>query len=202
MRRLIHIPLIHSASDLGSLAESVKTHYGKMSGGCGWERREQVVTALWNHIEHTVQVLHLDWAKVRVYQDGLPVCGFEERIVREVAEAGSRNHLLVLELLDRGATLEGTEDPRLLMAEYEMHKRKMKRPSMSQGYKASDHQAESLLEARDAHIAARIDGTLKHGETALLFLGTSHRLEGLQSTDIEVRQLAEVSNEAIGRPWS
>ncbi|MFO7903648.1 MAG: hypothetical protein R6U98_13380 [Pirellulaceae bacterium] len=200
MRRLIHIPLIHSAIDLGSFAESVKAHYGKLAGDHGWEQREHMVATVWNHIERSIQMLQLDWAKTRLYQDGLPVCGFEEQIVREVAEAGSRNHLLVVELLDRGATLEGTEDPRLLMAEYEMQKRKVESPSTPPDGKAPDRQAESLLEARDAYIATRIDATLNPGETGLLFLGTYHRLDALQSTDIQVRPLAELSNEAVGRP--
>ena len=63
--------------------------------------------------------------KTRIYQDGLPICGFEERIVRELAKAGSSNHQLILRLLDQGAVLMGTEDSQLLMEEYEMQKQRL-----------------------------------------------------------------------------
>src|SRR3972149_3791280 len=105
MRRLIHIPIIHSAVDLGSLSESVKAHYAKVVGERVWSQREQVVAELWRHIRQSIQLLHLNYRSVRIYQDGLPVCGFEDRIVRELAGAGSFNHQLIVELIDQGAAL-------------------------------------------------------------------------------------------------
>ena len=201
MRRLIYIPIIHSAVDLGSLSESAKAHYAKAVGEGIWSQREKAVGELWKHIQQSIQVLHLDYRSVRIYQDGLPVCGFEEKIVREVAEAGSCNHLLIVELLDRGAMLEGTEDPQLLMEEYEAQMRCMEQQSVSDQVRQERiRQAESLLKARDASIAERIDATLKEGETGLIFLGALHRLDGLQSTDIQVTTLGEESNEAVRGP--
>ncbi len=123
MRRLIQIPIIHTAADLGSLSEAVRARYARVSGNAGWGRHERAVRALWAGIQRELDRLKLDARKLRIYQDGLPVCGFEERIVRELAQAGSANHQLVVALLDRGATLTGTEDPRLLMEEYELQKR-------------------------------------------------------------------------------
>lgn len=201
MRRLIHVPIIHSAVDLGSLSESVKTHYAKAVDERIWNQREQLVGELWKHIQQSIQVMHLDCGSVRIYQDGLPVCGFEEKIVRELGEAGSRNHLLIVELLNRGAMLEGTEDPQLLMQEYEMQKQNMEsQAAPDQACEERARQAEHLLKARDAYIAKRIDATLKEGETGLIFLGALHRLDGLQSTDIQVTTLGEESNEAVRGP--
>lgn len=201
MRRLIHIPILHSAVDLGSLSGSVKAHYAKVLGESAWSQREQAVRELWKYIQRSILALHLDEPRVRIYQDGLPVCGFEEKIVRELAEAGSCNHQLIVQLIERGATLEGTEEPQLLMEEYQMQKQNVQ--GQGAPVRASEErvrQAERLSKAREAYIAKRIDATLKPGETGLLFLGASHPLDALQSTDIQISTLGEESNEAVGRP--
>jgi len=201
MRRLIQIPIIHSAVELGSLSESVKTHYAKVIGRTAWSQREQVVGELWKHIRESIQALHLDKQHVRIYQDGLPVCGFEEKIVRELAEAGSCNHQLIIELIEQGAALEGTEDPQLLMREYELQKHNMEsQPPPDQAREERVRRAEHLLKARDAYIAKRIDTTLKPGETGLVFLGALHQLNVLSSADIRVSTLGDESNEAVRRP--
>jgi len=201
MRRLIHVPIIHSAVDLGSLSGSLKAHYAKLAGAGFPQRREQAVEELWERIRHDIRALHLDERRVRIYQDGLPVCGFEEKIVRELAEAGSRNHQLIAELLDRGAALEGTEDPQLLMEEYEMHRQRLdNQAGCDRAREEQTRRAEHLLNARDAAIAKRIDATLQPGETGLVFLGALHRLDALQSTDVQVTTLGEESNEAVRRP--
>ena len=57
---------------------------------------------------------------MRVYQDGLAVCGHEQKIVSELAGAGNRNHALLLKLQAQGATLMGTESPELLVEEYQL----------------------------------------------------------------------------------
>jgi hypothetical protein len=59
------------------------------------KRTFEVADPLWTRIEQTLEGLAPPWERVRVYQDGLPVCGRELAIVSERAEAGSRN--------DRGA---------------------------------------------------------------------------------------------------
>jgi hypothetical protein len=201
MRRLIHIPIIHSAVDLGSLSESVRAHYAKVVGQRAWSQREQVVRSVWKHVQRSIQALDLDYRRVRIYQDGLPVCGFEERIVRELADAGSPNHQLILQLIEEGATLEGTEDPQLLIEEYEMQKQGPASAAVSDRMrKGRMHKPERLLAARDAAIAQRIDATLRPGETGLLFLGALHRMDGLRPTGIRVATLGVESNEAIRRP--
>ena len=186
MRRLIHIPIIHSSVEFGSLAESVQAHYAKVLEEDSWHQREEAVEELWKHIREKVLALHLDDRRTRIYQDGLPVCEFEEKIVREIAQAGSPNHQLILELIERGVTLMGTEDPQLLMEEYEIQKRKLEnRPAPEQAGKER-MRTDDLLAARDRFIAKRIDETLREGETGLLFLGALHRFDELQSTDIQV----------------
>jgi hypothetical protein len=204
MRRLIHIPIIHTTADLGSLSDTVRARYARVWGDAKWSEHERSVRELWIGIERDLDRLRLDARTLRIYQDGLPVCGFEDRIVRELAQAGSANHQLILKFLDLGAMLMGTEDPQLLMEEYELHKRE--RPPA--GGKAAPQQpelrtvAQRLLKARDAFIAQRIDATLQEEETGLLFLGALHRLDSLQSKGVRTETLGDASHETVRRPRS
>jgi hypothetical protein len=193
MKRVVFIPIIHNLADLGSLAESVRTHYLQHFGPTVWQQRQRAVETLWGDIRQALYALALDYGKVRIYQDGLPVCGKEEPIVRELAGAGSLNHQLVLDLLQRGAILEGTEDPHLLIREYQMQRRQIGAASPDdQAAAAPPGEAAELLAARDRFIAQRIAATLAEGETGLLFLGAAHRLDALRALGIAVRTLHRI----------
>ena len=201
MRRLIHIPIIHTSADLGSLSRFVQAHYTRVCGKTSWNQREDVIQALWADIQTNLDALHLDAQKTRIYQDGLPICGFEERIVRELAKAGSSNHQLILRLLDQGAVLMGTEDSQLLMEEYEMQKQHFTQEAdKSATLEERRNRMDRVLEARDSFIAERIAATLQKGEAGLLFLGALHRLDALRSTDIRVETLGDALHKAVRRP--
>jgi hypothetical protein len=193
MRRLVHVPILHTSADLGSLSDAVRMHYSKVFGESGWSRREEMVAALWADIRNGLASLDLDPRKTRIYQDGLPVCGFEERIVRELAQAGSINHQLVVHWLDQGAILMGTEDPRLLMEEYDLQKRFLKQRDRGQsGPQVEDkNRADRLLQDRDAFIVERIAATLQPSEVGFLFLGALHRLDTLKATDLQRETLGD-----------
>jgi hypothetical protein len=141
--------------------------------------------------------LQLDYRRVRIYQDGLPVCGKEEAIVQELAEAGSLNHQLVRELTGRGAVLVGTEDPQLLIREYQLQRRRLGAeangetpPSLhGQDARATSDEAARILAARDRFIAERIAATLQDGETGLLFLGAAHPLDAFRDAGLDVATL-------------
>jgi hypothetical protein len=204
MRRLVHIPIIHTSADLGSLSALVQEHYAKVCGKSSWSQREDIVKALWIDIETSLDALRLDAQKTRIYQDGLPICGFEDRIVRELASAGSSNHQLILRLLDRGAVLMGTEDAQLLMEEYEMQKRHLTQGA-NKGPRSEEQirHLDRVLQARDTFIAKRIVDTLQGDEVGLLFLGALHRLKAMfQSADIQMETLGDTSHKAIRRPRS
>jgi hypothetical protein len=186
MRKLILIPIIHSSVDLGSLSESVKDYYLKKFGQSVWNQREEMVTKLWNDIQEIINILDIDYKKTRIYQDGLPVCGFEQQIVGELASAGSSNHQIILSLVGKGATVMGTEDPQLLIEEYQLQKH-AKDEFFSQ--QSQMEETARLLEVRDRFIVKRIDETLQTGETGLLFLGASHRLDTLSSIDVRLENL-------------
>lgn len=186
MRKLVLIPIIHTSVNLGSMSESIKAHYLKQFGPSVWNQREEIVAKLWKDIQEKINVLDIDYKKVRIYQDGLPECGFEQEIVRELAKAGSSNHQLVLSLIDKGAALMGTEDPQLLIQEYQLQQH-VKDEFYS--HQSQVEETARLLEARDRFIVNKIDQTLRPGETGLLFLGASHRLEMPDTTDIRVETL-------------
>lgn len=190
VRTLIVIPIIHTEHDTGSLLEQVKHEYVTRFGEQKWGEHLHAIDQIWNTIYATVRALHLPYASVRIYQDGLPVCGKEVAIVREVAGTGSRNHQLVLELIEKGAQVMGTEDPNLLVQEYQLLRGSLADPNKSSVQQQHrDGQGRALLSARDRFIARRINDTLRVGETGLLFVGMAHRVEPLLAGDVSVRHL-------------
>ncbi len=144
-----------------------------------------LVDEMWQEIEQTVESLTIVPGKVRVYQDGLPVCGHEKQIVSDLAQAGSRNHKLLLRLENRGAILMGTESPELLLEEYRLATTSVTSMT-SAGARRHQQASAALLEKRDRDISRRIDTTLATGETGILFLGMLHNVQAYLAPDIQV----------------
>jgi hypothetical protein len=189
IRTLIYIPIIHTETDMGTLSESVKKSTLQKFGRRGLKRKTGMVDTLWTEIERKFDALALTYDKVRLYQDGLPVCGRETSIVTELAKAGSRNHRLLLVLMKRGARIMGTESLGLLMEEYELDKQILApRGARGKAVMESSRKAliDSLLKRRDKFISDRINGTLCAGETGILFIGMLHSLHNKLDSDIHV----------------
>lgn len=188
-RRLLHIPVIHSQAEMGSLSPTIQAITVRKLGAKGWERNVSLIDGIWTQIEQTIDRWSLPYEKVRLYQDGLPVCGRELEIVSELAKAGSRNHQLLLRLKERGATLMGTESAGLLVQEYNLSKQMLAANDAAKAARwEARHQesSRSLLKRRDQAIAERINHTLCRGEIGLLFLGMLHSLERWLAQDIQV----------------
>jgi hypothetical protein len=188
-RSLIHIPVIHTEADMGALSRPIKKLSIEKLGEQGWERNVSLIEGIWTRIEDAVNSWSLPYSNLRLYQDGLPVCGREVEIVRELAKTGSRNHRLLLSLMERGAALMGTESAALLVQEYQLVKQILDARDSHQAlelearYKAS---SQALLAQRDKAIGERINSTLGPGETGLLFLGMLHTVEKWLAKDIRV----------------
>jgi hypothetical protein len=188
-RTLIYIPIIHDQADMGNLRESVRQATLRKLGEKTWRRKVKLVDQIWTEAETIIDNLRLSFDKVRIYQDGLPVCGREIDIVTDLAKAGSRNHRLLLSIMEKGATVMGTESAELLVEEYQLFKsilntrNSKKTPKIDECRKAL---SESLLERRDRYIADRINTTLREGETGILFLGLLHNLEKRFDKDIKL----------------
>jgi hypothetical protein len=188
-RTLIHVPIVHTQADMGALSESIQRLKVRKLGLKAWERNVDVVDRLWTQIELNLKNLALSYEGVRVYQDGLPVCGHEVEIVTELAKAGSRNHQLLLHLREQGATIMGTESSELLVEEYQLSK-EIFGPGVTRVSAAGEARRralrDSLLRRRDQFIARRIGDTLLKGETGLLFLGMLHSVGPWLDKDIGV----------------
>lgn len=189
MRRLISIPMVHTPADLGSHQDAARQAYIARYGVRQWGQHLELLAQLWHTIRQRVLALPVDFTTVRLYQDGLPVCGHELAIVETLAAAGSHNHQLLLELVKRGAVLMGTEDPALLLQERE----RLRLPcSGAATVTAGEHTPEDALMARrDTAIASRIAATLAAGELGLLFIGALHRVTPHLPGDIVVYSLLD-----------
>jgi len=188
LRTLLYLPIIHTPADMGALKESVVRTTHEKLGRLGLARKVQTIDKIWTEIERVLDGLALNFAKVRLYQDGLPVCGREAEIVAELARAGNRNHQLLRRLMEKGATLMGTESGDLLVQEYQLVKHTLTSRAPKAAALAAQRRAlsESLLKRRDQFIADRINETLKEGETGILFMGMLHAVERFLPKDIKV----------------
>jgi len=179
-RELIWVPILHTQADMGSVSESFRSLYSQRLGEREWERHVEVVADMWRGIQDKIEQLDLDYGRLRLYQDGLPNCGRECEIVRDLAEAGSQNHQLLIDLMERGAALTGTESLDLLLEEYRIVQETLGALASGDSDSLGEvhrNRREALLRERDRYIARRIDETLHQGETGLIFLGLLHSLQ-------------------------
>jgi hypothetical protein len=172
MRTLVVIPIVQAQNELGSLL------------GDQFRSADHV----WSGIRSMIAKLALPYSSVCLYQDSLPLCEKEPDIVKEAAARGSRNHQFLVELMEQGARLVGTEDPHLLLSEYRLLEGGLGSGRENPENRRED-QRQRLLSDRDRFIAGRINATLPAGETGLLFLGPAHSVDPFLDADILVRHL-------------
>ncbi|MDX2147643.1 MAG: hypothetical protein SFZ23_08990 [Planctomycetota bacterium] len=187
-RLLYYIPIVHAEADLGSLAGAARERVG----AADWSKRQDALARDWIGIERWATLVPIPPNGLLVFQDGLPVCGPEMRdaagkpgelrIVEEMAARGSPNGRILMTLVDRGATLMGTESPELLLRELEAAKAKL----ASGRTTPPDETSSSLLRERDAFIARRINKSLKGGSAGVLLIGAMHDVAPLLDDDIRV----------------
>jgi hypothetical protein len=171
---------------LGAAAERAKL---AALGRQGVARAAAKVEKIWDDIERAAGKLTITPGMIRIYQDGLPVCGREREIVAEVAAAGSRNHQLLMKLQARGAILMGTESAELLLEEHQRAKAALEPGKTPGGGSGQAEAPDTLIERRDRYIAARIHETLNPGETGILFMGLLHNVPKYLDPGITVSSL-------------
>jgi hypothetical protein len=189
-RTLIYIPIIHTEIDMGAFKSIVQQLKTRKLGRKGLELNVSLIDRLWTEIEKIIDPLPLLYERVRLYQDGLPVCGQEVEIVADLAKAGARNHQLLIRLHKKGAIIMGTESPELLLEEYGLIQRILASGELvdTRGIGARQQGlSDSLLKRRDMFIAHRINETLRPNETGILFIGMLHRLTLWLDKDIHVK---------------
>ena len=184
-RSLFYIPIIHTQADMGALGASLHRIKASTFGQKSLRRSAEAVDKMWEDIEHAVESMAVEPGKTRVYQHGLPVCGHESRIVADLAEAGSRNHKLLVGLERKGAVLMGTESPELLLEEYQLAAAALNSRGPG-GASRRQLLSSALLEKRDRFIAGRINTTLGVGESGILFIGMLHEVRRFLQQNIEI----------------
>jgi hypothetical protein len=185
-RKLVYLPIIHTAADMGTLGASIRGMKLSTLGRQGLKQNAAVVDKMWEELERVVSNLPVPPGTVRVYQDGLPVSGHEQEIVSELAAAGHRNHGLLLKLQARGATLMGTESPELLVEEYQLATAAFACGASARTEVRQKQLRDTLLEKRDRYIGDRINRTLGAGESGILFMGMLHQVTRYLDPDIAV----------------
>ena len=182
-RTLWYIPILHTSADMGGLGEAVRKLKTATFGSQRLRHSARSTEKLWDEIERVVRSLPIT-PGLRIYQDGLPVCGRESEIASDLAQSGSRNHQLLLWLQERGAALMGTESAELLVEEFELAQAAVLSKTATKA--RSDTVGVAVLEKRDRFIASRINDTLRPGETGLLFLGMLHSVQPYLERDIQI----------------
>jgi hypothetical protein len=179
-KKLIIIPIAHTADETGSLAVRPKTTAQRIE----FERKQNVIKAAWREIENNLLGWRTDFSGVFIYQDGLPVleAGKEIDFVRRVAETGSPNFALLLKLHSLNAQIIGTESPELLEAELNLQKKIQAEPENGELLSMSAR----ILQQRDEFIAKRISDTLPLSASGILFIGLLHSVEKFIPDNIEI----------------
>jgi hypothetical protein len=193
MRTLFYVPVIHTSSDLGSLAKDVAERGMVELGQEVWNEHLKTVEGFWNAI--LLYFMYIDELGLKIYQDGMVAEGeIGQKIVEEGTRLGSKNYELVARLLKQGAILMKTEDFNLVKEERDRLLTLTKAKSVTQKliafikYKLVKN---GLLNKRDRFIAQRINETLNDGERGVLFIGAFHNVKKFLSGDIQIKEIKD-----------
>jgi len=196
MRKLIYVPIIHSAADMGSLGKAMRHTEVSDSGASRFEKHKQTIDGYWQVIEAYFDSYNFENTNLKVYQDGMFLEGdMALRIIKDGISAGSKNSTIVLNLIQRGATLMQTEEIKLVMDEYNAIQAmlKSKNPLNKIFYLLRYKLLKPLfLKRRDRYIAQRIAASLAPKETAVLFIGAFHHIIQKLPKDISVIELKQI----------
>jgi len=194
MRKLIYVPIIHMSADLGSIAKDVDKRGIAGFGEEFWKRHRETISGFWDSI--IKYFANLEVKNFRIYQDGLVADGeVGQRIVEEGIKSGSKNYEVIDDLVKRGAILVQTEDFAMAKEERDRIVKITQAKTITEkliAYLKYILTKNRLLNKRDNFIAKRIDKTLNHGETGILFLGAYHDIIPKLSKNLRITEVKEV----------
>ena len=195
MKKLLYVPIIHMEADLGRVAPIIDKRSSQLCGKERWTQHKKSVSGFWDSIANFFG--RLSASNLKIYQDGLMIDGaLGKKIIEEGASKGSKNHKIVLRLMEKGAKIMKTEDLSLLKEEYNsiiklsQTKSPIEKTLAYIGYKLRKN---PLMKKRDKFIAERINETLKDGEIGVLFIGVHHNVLPQISQDIIIQEVKEKS---------
>ncbi|MBI5237323.1 MAG: hypothetical protein HY887_02745 [Deltaproteobacteria bacterium] len=194
MIKLYYVPIIHTSADLGVIGGEAARRGVERLGEDVWTKHVETVSGFWQALEDYFSAF--DAPGVRIYQDGMMTDGeLGERIVKEGAEKGSKNFMIILGLLKKGAVLMKTEDFALLRKEYKLLL-EINKAARAVGKLLSYLKyrliKSRLLKKRDCYIAGMINDTLKDRETGVLFVGAYHDVRPSLAGNIQVTELKDI----------
>lgn len=176
---------------MGNIASAIDSQSAFLCGQERWAKHKELVSKFWERIADCLDTI--DASGIKIYQDGLPVDGdLAKRIIEQTAKGGSKNHRIILTLIERGAKVMKTEDVSLLQEEYRnivglvQSKSAIERNTTLTSYELRKNQ---LTKKRDKFIARRINETLKEGQTGVLFMGSYHNVILHLPKDIMVQHI-------------
>ncbi len=191
MRKLLYVPVIHMEPDLGSEATAIASKSASLFGEKRWAKHKENVAKFWDSIADYLATV--DTSNLKIYQDGLPADGaLGRRIIEEASKRGSKNHQIILSLMDKGAEIRKTENPSLLKEEYEhitALNHSIQAAEKAVAYARYKLRKNQLTQERDKFVAKTVNETLKEGETGVLFMGSYHNIFPYIPKDIVVEQV-------------
>jgi hypothetical protein len=196
-RKLIYIPVIHSGSDMGSIAGDISKKGTSELGEEAWQAHVNTVERYWDLIADYCEKLTFDEKSLKIYQDGMVANGeIASKIIEDNLKMGSRNYRIISTLISKRAEIVKTEDFSLVKKELEIYKSISESDSLLKKLiklLIIKRKRKALMKKRDAFIAESIEKTLLPGETGLLFLGAYHNILNKLPADIEVTQVKDIS---------
>ncbi|MFH2057347.1 MAG: hypothetical protein ABIJ59_00410 [Pseudomonadota bacterium] len=193
MRKLFLVPMIHMGADLGKAKDEIAKVKNKLVSLERLEQHEKTISLFWDSIQAYLQ--GQDVKNMKIFQDGLAVGGeIGKKIVKELALKGSRNFMIVSDLVDKGAMAMKTEDIALIQQEQALFMNLLQSKhffSTLMNYLKYKFYKTRLLKKRDMYIACQINDNLKKGEKAVLFIGAVHNVVCFLDTDIQVFSLKD-----------
>jgi hypothetical protein len=188
MRKLYYISIVHNRADLGSMGSELSSEGEKKYGSELWKKHLIEVDKSWNKIEtKLLKIKKID----QIYQDGLPIIGeIGLKIIKDVAEKGSKNYQIIEKLLDKGAIIEQAESKELLLKEYNLILDITKAESKEEKLKTSilyQNESLKLLNDRDEFIANQINTTLDG--IGVAFFGTAHSIIDKLDKNIKIIEI-------------
>lgn len=190
-KKLLIVPIAHSETEMGSLSKDVSKIIETAMGKARRDKHRKDIDTFWRNLKELLERIleGVDMGKVKVYQDGVPIGGeLGAKLVEDCAKDGSPNFRIVSSLIRTGATLEKTEDAKLLKEEYEILKAIISAKTAVERERLAERHKKRLYELtaeRDRYIADRIKETLGEGMLGILFIGATHNVSPHISPEID-----------------
>ncbi|MEW6069061.1 MAG: hypothetical protein AB1485_00425 [Candidatus Thermoplasmatota archaeon] len=196
-RKLLIIPIFHTGAEMGTAREGLEKISERLVGIEVWNRHKKNLLEFWDLVEKLVleRTKDIDISKVKLYQDGQVINGaVGVKMVEEIAKRGSKNHQILLNLINRGAKLMRTESFELLKEEYRYIRGIVLGKSLREVLDARiayKKRKDLLLKERDKYIAKNISKSLGENELGILFIGAMHKVEQELPKDVEIEYLED-----------